>query len=318
MSSTQKAFGEVVQILRKTRNISQEKFSDMSRAFISDIEQGKANPSLETVFKISEAFKINPAELISLTVEKLGGKKIPDEIAPINFAKNASKSADFSYAANHQFSADDVVLAAINTNTTIRAFSVLFEQVSKVRLFEVIDKKQTGSFLGAIFVSSMAEISSGHLAKNPSQTGHPDLIPKEYISDGKAYHWDQFPHGGVEIKTSCGSLKRGIAKKLDVGKSRIAHTTSIVWKGHHDKINNLLGLYWDYYAGEPTVLAGFYSNKLVPKDFTHTVPKPGGGHTTNVCITMSSATAKMGANWVFMVNQPAYIELFKKKMKVLL
>lgn len=319
MSKERKAFGEAVHILRKVRNLSQDDLDGISRQFISQIESGEANPSLETVFKIAYGIRTNPAVLLAFTVEKLEGRELPEESAPVSFIHNTSARANFKFdGSGNVFSPSDVVAAATMTNTSIRAFAVMFRQASGTDLFQVIDKKQTGAFLGAVFVSSMAQTASGYLAKNPSQTGHPDLIPKRHLNDGKTHHWDQFPLGGVEVKTSCGNLSSGVTNELSIGSSRLKEINSIVWKGHHNKINNLLGLFWDYYFGIPTVLAGIYSNELVPEDFTNTVPKPGGGHTTNVCITKTSAVTKMGKNWVFMVNQPAYMELFKRRLYVVL
>lgn len=315
--SAQTAFGQVVHILRKARNLSQDQLKGISRPFLSDIERGVSTPSLDTILKISGALKINPAELTALTVEKINGREIPDETAPVEFIENKDSKANFRYGKDGKtFNAEDVMLAATNTNTAIRAFSVLFRQSSGTDLTSVIDKKQTGAFLGAVFVSNLAETASTYLARNPSQTGHPDLIPANYLNDGKTYHWDQFPNGGVEIKTSCGNLPSGVTHELKLGAPRVNDITGIVWKGHHNQINHLLGLFWDYYAGIPTVLGGFYSNELVPDDFTNTVPKVGGGHTTNVCITKSSALKKMGQNWVFIVNNHAYIALFKKGLGI--
>ena len=49
-----------------------------------------------------------------------------------------------------------------------------------MELFNVIDKKQTGAFVGAIFIEQLGNQAS-YLSKNPSQTGHPDLVPKKFI-----------------------------------------------------------------------------------------------------------------------------------------
>ena len=55
------AFGEKVKAIRKNQNVSQEKLAELAeldRTYISDIENGKRNVSIETVFKIARALDI--------------------------------------------------------------------------------------------------------------------------------------------------------------------------------------------------------------------------------------------------------------------
>jgi len=52
------AYGEKVKAIRKSHNVSQEKLAELAeldRTYISDIENGKRNVSIETVFKIAKA-----------------------------------------------------------------------------------------------------------------------------------------------------------------------------------------------------------------------------------------------------------------------
>ncbi|MCR9016973.1 helix-turn-helix domain-containing protein [Aquiflexum gelatinilyticum] len=52
------AYGEKVRAIRKSQNVSQEKLAELAeldRTYISDIENGKRNVSIETVFKIAKA-----------------------------------------------------------------------------------------------------------------------------------------------------------------------------------------------------------------------------------------------------------------------
>ncbi|MGY6521453.1 MAG: helix-turn-helix domain-containing protein [Mongoliitalea sp.] len=52
------AYGEKVRTIRKSQNVSQEKLAELAeldRTYISDIENGKRNVSIETVFKIAKA-----------------------------------------------------------------------------------------------------------------------------------------------------------------------------------------------------------------------------------------------------------------------
>ncbi|MDT8357460.1 MAG: helix-turn-helix transcriptional regulator [Methanomicrobiaceae archaeon] len=59
-------FGKIIQEERIAKKISQEKLSKLTgldRTFISLIENGKRNPTLSTILKISSALKISPSEL---------------------------------------------------------------------------------------------------------------------------------------------------------------------------------------------------------------------------------------------------------------
>jgi len=59
-------FGETVRKLRQERQISQEGFADLCglhRTYISDIELGKRNVSLENIEKIAVALGISISDL---------------------------------------------------------------------------------------------------------------------------------------------------------------------------------------------------------------------------------------------------------------
>lgn len=62
----QKAFGFTVRKLRTNQGISQEAFADicdLHRTYISDIELGKRNVSLENIDRIAKALNISITEL---------------------------------------------------------------------------------------------------------------------------------------------------------------------------------------------------------------------------------------------------------------
>lgn len=59
-------FGEAVRKLRQEKQISQEEFADLCglhRTYISDIELGKRNVSLENIEKIAKALDISISRL---------------------------------------------------------------------------------------------------------------------------------------------------------------------------------------------------------------------------------------------------------------
>lgn len=59
-------FGRAIRKLRRERNISQEKLADlctMHRTYISDVELGKRNVSLENISRIACALNVSITEL---------------------------------------------------------------------------------------------------------------------------------------------------------------------------------------------------------------------------------------------------------------
>ncbi|HEV8513027.1 MAG TPA: helix-turn-helix transcriptional regulator [Cyclobacteriaceae bacterium] len=66
-------FGKVIKQLREERDLSQQELADyaeLDRSYISDVERGRYNPTLLTIYKLSEILKIKPQELFK-EVDKL-------------------------------------------------------------------------------------------------------------------------------------------------------------------------------------------------------------------------------------------------------
>jgi transcriptional regulator with XRE-family HTH domain len=69
-----KAFGRALRELRKKRGLSQldvSTVSDLDRAYMSELERGLKNPSLETIFRLADAMKISAVDIIKKTAELL-------------------------------------------------------------------------------------------------------------------------------------------------------------------------------------------------------------------------------------------------------
>ncbi len=63
----QQIFGEIIKQLRSERNLSQEALAFnayIDRTYISDIEKGKRNISIQVAFKLAIALEISFSELI--------------------------------------------------------------------------------------------------------------------------------------------------------------------------------------------------------------------------------------------------------------
>ena len=71
------AFGRSLRKRRLAKLLSQEALaleSDLSRGYISDLEMGKKDPSLFTIFKLATALQLKPNTLIAETEHILQSK----------------------------------------------------------------------------------------------------------------------------------------------------------------------------------------------------------------------------------------------------
>ena len=75
-----KAFSQVVREVRKQLHLTQEQLSErcnMHPVFISEIERGIRNPSLDTILKLAEGLEVEPGELINMA---LGGSSAKQDL----------------------------------------------------------------------------------------------------------------------------------------------------------------------------------------------------------------------------------------------
>ena len=69
-----RAFGVVLRRLRRAASLTQEQLSfeaDLRRTYISILELGQQQPSLETILKLARALDCSASELISLVEKEL-------------------------------------------------------------------------------------------------------------------------------------------------------------------------------------------------------------------------------------------------------
>lgn len=62
-----KSFGKVLKQLRQDRGLSQEELgfaSGYHRTYISLLERGEKSPSLRTIFRLAQALKVEPSEMV--------------------------------------------------------------------------------------------------------------------------------------------------------------------------------------------------------------------------------------------------------------
>lgn len=68
MNDIKKKFGDRLRLIRKQRNISQEELAfraKLHRTYVSDVERGSRNISLENIEKLAQALDIKITELFS-------------------------------------------------------------------------------------------------------------------------------------------------------------------------------------------------------------------------------------------------------------
>jgi len=67
MAGIQIQLGRNVARLRKEAGLSQEAFADhagLARSYVSDIERGARNPTIEIVGRLAKALKVKPGQLL--------------------------------------------------------------------------------------------------------------------------------------------------------------------------------------------------------------------------------------------------------------
>ncbi len=203
-----------------------------------------------------------------------------------------------------------------------------------VDIFSILGMRNLSAFIGELFARSLAKESDGLFISNPHQDGYPDLLLMDnkgrelydaLIKAGKLQDkspFSPFPHGGLEIKATCGSVptptqcaKNGI-QKPDMGDTRIHTLRGYDWKAHHRETNNLIGILWDFHTHAPQIVAVFFGNHLTELDWGKIIqPIEGGGRTTSVSIMPRSSVEKMYQNWIVVKDDSRYINFLNKYNK---
>ena len=203
-------------------------------------------------------------------------------------------------------------------------------QLYGIDLFETLGLRNLSSFIGETLKNQIAHVLPDKLIRNPNQDGYPDLctltpegkvyidqnrMPDGSINPDKSL-WSSYSYGGVEIKATCGNTpSASVAPKPKIGESRLPSMTHAEWKAHHQETNRLLGVFWDFIDGLPTILAVFFRNDLdttigeTNKDWGKIQqPKAGAGRTTSVSImkqgrTENDGVKKMGKGWLVLPEE---------------
>jgi transcriptional regulator with XRE-family HTH domain len=77
------AFPAALKVLRKSRGLSQEDFSDVSsRTYLSSLERGLKNPTLSKIVELCEVMEVHPLTLLTLAYGR-DSKGVQDVLARV-------------------------------------------------------------------------------------------------------------------------------------------------------------------------------------------------------------------------------------------
>jgi transcriptional regulator with XRE-family HTH domain len=78
MSKLLHALGQAIRQVREDRNLSQERLAELAglhRTYVSSVEQGRRNLSVENIQKIANALGVSMTELIQLCEDRIDKTK---------------------------------------------------------------------------------------------------------------------------------------------------------------------------------------------------------------------------------------------------
>lgn len=296
----QKEFGERIRYLRKRRGLSQEEFSfecNLDRTYVSQVEQGRRNISLQNIKSMADALGVPVAELFVASSDATGGVAL--------WKPRYRVRKGFSLHCGFAVGGEDVCAAATETAGLLQGFPF--------SLYQSIDLKTLSSIVGAVFVESLATRVSALV--NPIEKGHPDIVPSSAHTATEA-QLRNYPQG-LEVKVTVGNVKQG--STLKSGQPRINALTSLTWQAHHQEVVSLMGLVVDFAGAAqgdkrfPLVTGIFFADDLTASDWG----KISGttGRNTKVTGLRTRGKAKMGKGWVLLLDEGTYLTKYATLLK---
>lgn len=298
----QRDFGSRIRELRKKKGLSQEDFSfecELDRTYVSQVEQGKRNISLQNIKAMADALSV-PLSALFATAQS------PSSVAPVDLVYRTRPAV--AITSGFSVSGEDIRESSLATAKQL--------QLLPFSLYQSIDLKTLSSIVGAVFAGCLAERVGAIV--NPIEKGHPDIIPVKGRNATEA-QLRNYPEG-LEVKSTVGNVAKG--SNLQPGTPRIGRLTGLTWQAHHREVKRLLGLTVDFAGATldgrrfPVVTAAFYTDNLTVDDWG----KISGttGRNTKVTGMRSSGKSKMGAGWVLVLDTPEYREKYAKLLTFVL
>lgn len=197
---------------------------------------------------------------------------------------------------------DDVTYAINKANESLLQLPV--------SLFKSVDYKTTSAMVGCILCENIAQITNGEAIVNPIEKGHPDIVPA-YALNASEEELRNFGVG-LEVKCTVGSVPTGTT--IPKATPRIAFLNGLTWQAHHQEVEELLGITYDYFevpgGYKPAITAAFYSSELTPNDWGSI--SGTAGRNTKVCSMVASGKQKMSEGWFAILDIPDYIEKYTR------
>jgi hypothetical protein len=179
-----------------------------------------------------------------------------------------------------------------------------------VTLFKSIDYKTTSAIVGCILYENIAQITNGEAIVNPIEKCHPDIVPA-YALNASEEELRNFGIG-LEVKCTVGNVPTGTT--IPKAAPRIAFLNGLTWQEHHQEVEELLGMTYDYFevpgGYKPAITAAFYSSELTPNDWGSV--SSTAGRNTKVCSMVASRKQKMSEGWFAILDIPDYIEKYTR------
>jgi len=234
----------------------------------------------------------------------------------------------------------DVIKIVVKANNYLRVLKDLFRELN-FDVYTTLGQRNLSGFIGEVFSRVFAAEVDG-FAVNPHADGRPDLLDvsaKEAFEHLRLKCFSRseygslapnksllapFKYGGIEVKATIGNplndyrarLKKDLGlNSFYVGLSRVNYLNSITYWGHHTDCENLIGLYYDYYAelgGAPQIVAVLHAELIPSQDWSKvSIGKIGSKKTSNTSLS-SSGIEKIMKNPVVVRNHPLYLSKLRQ------
>lgn len=284
--------------------------------------------SLDEVDEVLHKLAVRPERVLShaalVALRKAAGFPRRPTRAALGFIVREARTPSLVFARDGKtewlLSPWAVCSAMQNANRALELINDL-STAYEAPVFELLGLRNLSSFVGEVFALQFCELEAKRLFRNPNQDGYPDLLAltasgRKYIYARRRKNqmhdksfWSPFPFGGLEVKATCGNTPSAtVAVKPRIGEARIRQLTSAEWKAHHRATNNLIGLYWDFVDGLPTIVASFFRNDLTRDDWGRVVRPASGSRTTSVSIMNRKGVKKMGEGWIVLPQEDVYLD----------
>ncbi|MGW6677931.1 helix-turn-helix domain-containing protein [Bacillus altitudinis] len=269
--------------------------SGMPQSTIARIESGEISPRENELSIISNVLK---ATLV------IGEESFSKADPFVYIVQN--KVFQFEEDCGFNMGVNEVMEAIHHTNATMLTLPYT--------VFQSIDFKATSGMIGALFCKGIENVTDGIV--NPIEKGHPDIVPKEAAGIRDESILKHYPVG-LEVKCTAGNVKQG--SDLGAGDTRIQHLKGVTWQAHHQEVERLMGITWDFIdtgsdANYPVITGVFYANNLNVTDWG----KISGitGRNTKVTGMAASGKAKMGKGWIAILDSEEYKKKYTSIFKI--